>query len=103
MISVTEGVEINASDTTNDVNLVNAISESDAGQTLMPMKINGEFCVVYLKNKNGITPLPYKYAKIRIERMLLEKKAQEAHDKQIAGLKAKYLLTINRLKEYTPK
>jgi hypothetical protein len=103
MISVTEGVEINASDTTNDVNLVNAISESDAGQTLMPMKIDGEFCVVYLKNKNGITPLTYKYAKIKIERMLPEKKAQEAHDKQIAGLKAKYPLTINRLKEYNPK
>jgi hypothetical protein len=100
VLSVTGSVTINISDTTNDTNLINAVSESNTGQTLLPQKINGAFCVVYLRNKTGNIPLPYREAKVKIERLLPEKKAQEALDRQIAGLKAKYPLTVNRLQKY---
>ena len=103
MISVTEKNVVNLSDTTNNINLINAICAANEGQTLMPLKINGEFYVVHLKNKTGFAPLPFRYVKGKCEKMLSEKKLQDAMDHQITGLKAKYPLTINRLKEYIQK
>jgi len=100
LVSATEKVEINLSDTTNDVNLINAISKLNVGQTLMPLKIKEEYCVVYINQKEGNIILPLRYAKDIIERLLPEIKAKREYERQIAVLKMKFPLTVNRLKEY---
>ena len=100
LVSATEKVEINLSDTTNDVNLINAISKLNVGQTLMPLKIKEEYCVVYINQKEGNIILPLRYAKVIIERLLPEIKAKREYERQIAVLKMKFPLTVNRLKEY---
>ncbi|MDP4208816.1 MAG: peptidylprolyl isomerase [Bacteroidota bacterium] len=101
--SLKENVEVQISDTTNSTILVNAIIGADTGRVLSPMKMNGEYWVVYLTHKSGEARLPYKYAKLEIERTLPAKKAQEARGQLLAELKVRYPLKINRLKEYNQK
>jgi parvulin-like peptidyl-prolyl isomerase len=101
--SVAENVEIRLSDTTNNLFLINAISNANTGQVLMPLEINGEFWIVYISQKNGNALFPYKYAKVEIERMLSEKRTKKTYDYLLAKLKAKYPLEVNHLKEYNQK
>jgi len=89
---------ISALDTTHQANLIIEISDAKVGQTLMPQKNGEQYSVIYLKDKKGEVTLPYKYAKIKIERILPEKKMKDAYELQMASLKAKYRLTINNLK-----
>ena len=98
MLSVAEK-NILASDTSQQAHLILEISDANVGQTLTPQRDGAQFCVVYIKDKKGDSPLPFPFAKVKIERTLPEKRMKEASDQQMALLKAKYHISINKLKE----
>ena len=103
LLSITEDMEIQLSDTSYNADLIRNILEIGEDQVSTPVEINGEFWVSYLSKKKGSTQLPYKYAKNEIEQILFDKKGQENYSFLLDKLKTKYILKVNHIKDYNLK
>ncbi len=93
-------MEVKMTDPNNDPKLLGAIVRLAPGQISSPVEVKGEFVVVVLKAKKGLTTIPYMYVKDEVQRQIYSEKQKQLTARLADGLKEKYPIEKDGLREY---
>jgi len=92
--------EIKMNDPGNNPQLVNALLKLSPGQISSPINVNGEFLMISVAAKNGMTTLPFVYAKEQIKQIVHNQKEEQLIAQTAKGLEAKYPVEQNSITAY---
>jgi len=93
-------MEVKIDDQDNDPKLLGTVLRLAPGQISSPIEVKGEFLVIVIKAKKGVTTLPYIYVKDDVQRLIYAQKEMQLTARLAEGLKDKYPVEKNELKEY---
>ena len=93
-------MEVKMNDQNNDPKLLEAVLRLAPGQISSPVEVNGEFVVIILTAKKGLTTMPYIYVKDELQRIIYAQKEKRLTAQLAEDLKEKYPLGEDELKEY---
>jgi parvulin-like peptidyl-prolyl isomerase len=92
--------EIKMDDPGNSPQLVDALLKLAPGQISSPINVNGEFLMISVSAKNGMTKLPFAYAKEQIKKIVQKQKEEQLTAQTAKGFEAKYPIEKNTIQEY---
>jgi hypothetical protein len=85
---------------TFSTNITNEIAHLKPGQISTPIKVGGEYWVIFVAGKSNQITLPYDVVKNKIKDLLSYIKKEQSFNRQLDIIKSKYMLKTNRIKQY---
>jgi len=90
----------NINDKTCPVNVKSSLARLKPGQVSMPIQVNNEYWIIYIKSKGDLILLPYEDVKTEIAAMLPETLINQILEQQINKLKLYYKIKTNKIDKY---
>lgn len=93
-------IDLKIEDLTYNPKLIVTILKLNQSQVSSPLEINGEFLVIVLVSKEGLTTLPFVYAKNDLRQIVFALKEKELSSRLQGELEDKYPTEKNTIKVY---
>lgn len=93
-------IDLKIKDLTYDPKLIVTILKLNQSQVSSPLEVNGEFLIIVLVSKEGLTNLPFNYAKNYIRQIVSALKEKELSSRLQDELEDKYPTEKNTIKVY---
>jgi hypothetical protein len=90
----------NFNDKACPVNVKSSLARLMPGQVSMPIQVNNEYWIMYLKSKGDLILLPYEDVKNEIAAMLPESLINQILEQQINKLKLNYKIKTDKIDKY---
>jgi hypothetical protein len=95
-------MNLKITDFTYDPKLVTAILKLNQSQISSPIAVNGEFLVLVMLAKEGLTTLPFIYAKEAVKQIVYALKEKQLNSELQKELNIRYPIEENKLAVYLP-
>jgi len=93
-------MDVNMKDSTNSPQFIDALLKLPSGQISSPINVNGEFLLISVKSKSGMTILPFVYAKEQVKKQMRSEKERQVMARVQERLKANYAVKENKVDQY---